>query len=163
MIHAIGLELKPYNFTTEGLLQLKQSVTELKEQQRTLVQEMQEAQSQSTSLHALEDSLYTVDQAQVAEINRQIALLEQLIQLARVIAKPSSADKVQTGSTVTVRIENMDRTYMVVCPIEADPLRGRLSEESPFGKQLLGKRVNDTVAAPCPADKNRVAHIIAIA
>lgn len=162
MIRAVGLELKSYNFTRDGLTELKQSVAELKLQQQAMVQEMHDAQSQSTLLHALEDTVYTIDQEQVIEMERQITVLERLINLAHVITKPASYDTVQIGSSVTIRLGRTHRTYTIVCPIEADPLRGRLSEESPLGKQLLGKRINDVVPAPCPADKTRTAEIIAI-
>lgn len=161
MIRAIGLELKSYNFTDEGLQELRQSIAELKEQQRKLVHEMQDLHSQSTPLHTLEDSLYTIDQEQIVDMDRQITILERLVAMAH-ISQPDSCDTVQTGSTVTIQIEGEERIYTIVGPLEADPLRGKLSEESPLGQQLLGKRVLDIVAAPCPSNKHRTAKIVAI-
>ena len=44
-----------------------------------------------------------------------------------------------------------EETYQVVGSQEADPMNGRISEESPFGKALQGKRIGDTVIVDAPA------------
>jgi transcription elongation factor GreA len=61
-------------------------------------------------------------------------------------------DQVMLGSTVTI-VENggEPETYHLVGSAEADPRKGRISNESPLGKALLGKRVGDTVMVSAPA------------
>jgi len=67
-------------------------------------------------------------------------------------------DVVDLGARVTVREEEDDaeETYAIVGATEADPLRGRISNESPMGRALLGKRVGDIVEVNTPAGRLKV-------
>ena len=60
---------------------------------------------------------------------------------------------VRIGSTVTVLDKEFDETevYKIVGSQEADPMNGVISEDSPFGKALLGKAVGDEVEVEAPA------------
>ena len=62
-------------------------------------------------------------------------------------------DTVRIGSTITVLDKEFGEkeTYQVVGSQEADPMNGRISEESPFGKALLGKTVGADVVVDAPA------------
>ncbi|MBA2453418.1 MAG: transcription elongation factor GreA [Chloroflexia bacterium] len=57
---------------------------------------------------------------------------------------------VTIGATVTITIDGDDETYTIVGAVEANPNEGRISNESPFGKALLGKRVGDSVDIKTP-------------
>lgn len=57
---------------------------------------------------------------------------------------------VMIGSTVTITIDGDNETYTIVGAVEANPAEGRISNESPFGKALLGKRVGATVDITTP-------------
>ena len=65
----------------------------------------------------------------------------------------SDPNTVRMGSKITV--EDLEfgeqETYQVVGSQEADPMNGRISEESPFGKALLGRKAGDTVIVEAPA------------
>ena len=52
------------------------------------------------------------------------------------------------GATVTVSISGKKNTYSVVGAVEADPLNGRISDVSPIGKALMGKKVGDSFELP---------------
>lgn len=68
-----------------------------------------------------------------------------------VIIDPSSGDgSVQLGSTVVVADEYGETTYSLVGPAEADPGNGRLSNQSPVGRALVGRRPGDVVEAQTP-------------
>ena len=62
------------------------------------------------------------------------------------------ANAVSMGSQVTVKDakSGKEATYRIVCSQEADPMQGRISEDSPFGKALLGKAVGDKVEVEAP-------------
>jgi transcription elongation factor GreA len=61
------------------------------------------------------------------------------------------ADVVQLGSEVSVRDEEGERqSFTIVGSVEADPRHGRISNESPVGRALLGKRVGDTAVVVAP-------------
>ena len=61
-----------------------------------------------------------------------------------IIAKPKGDSKVQIGSTVTLK-NGVTKTFQVVGTVEADPLNGKISDESPIGMALLGKKLGENV------------------
>jgi len=64
---------------------------------------------------------------------------------------------VNVGSTVTIQEDNYDpETYYVVGAKEADPRKGRISNESPFGMALMGHKVGDVVEAETPGGKTKL-------
>jgi len=58
---------------------------------------------------------------------------------------------VTVGSTVTIKIEDKERTYTIVGSGEANPSAGRISNESLVGRRLLGAKVSDRVTVNAPA------------
>lgn len=65
-------------------------------------------------------------------------------------AVSSDTSLVTIGSTVTITIDGEDETYTIVGAVEVNPNQGRISNESPFGKALLGKRVGESVDIKTP-------------
>ena len=63
-----------------------------------------------------------------------------------------SADATVVGLGSAVELKNSDRTvtYTVVGPVEADPMEGKISDESPIGQALMGKKVGDEVTISTP-------------
>lgn len=85
-------------------------------------------------------------------------ILEQLINNAKIIDKDEvSTDFVGIGTNV--KIQNLDTgdifEYSIVGSKEADPLNFKISDESPVGKALMGKKVGDVVEVSVPAGKFR--------
>ncbi len=75
----------------------------------------------------------------------RIRFLENMIKTAVVIQDQSGADRVGLYDKVTVYLEEDEETevYQIVTTVRQDVLNGRISKESPMGKQLLGKKVGD--------------------
>jgi transcription elongation factor GreA len=162
MITISGLESKQYRITAEGINELQQQLEDLKQQRRDVANEMREITSQSTDLGALEDSTLAINQNQATEVDGQIALLERIIGMAEIIKKPATNDRVQLGSRVTLRLDSKEQTFTIVGPVEADPLEGRISDESPLGEALLGKKVDEKFEVSLPADQHASAIILRI-
>ena len=72
-----------------------------------------------------------------------------------VIQKPVGTDIVQVGSTVVVESDGGEETYMIVGSEEADPVGGKISNESPTGKAFLGKKRGDSVEVKTPGGSRR--------
>ena len=72
------------------------------------------------------------------------------------IIKAVKSSSVGLGSRVELKAGEKIVTYTVVGPVEADPLAGKISDESPIGKQLMGKKVGDEVVIVTP--KGEVAY-----
>lgn len=87
------------------------------------------------------------NEQKVAE--NRILEIEEILKNAKIIKKPTS-NKVIMGSTVTVGVNGKELTYSIVGPVEADPLNGKVSDQSPIGKILLGKKVGETADLVTP-------------
>ena len=77
----------------------------------------------------------------------RIRYLERMIKTATVISEDSAADEVGINNTVTVEFvdDNLVETYKIVTTVRGNSLEGLISNESPLGKALLGKKVGDIV------------------
>jgi transcription elongation factor GreA len=86
-------------------------------------------------------------------LERQIAELEDKLRGAQLIdEKAVSTDVVSVGSTVHVKDQKTDKSvkYKIVGSAEANPSDNKLSNESPVGKALIGKKRGDLVSVPVP-------------
>jgi len=92
-----------------------------------------------------------------AKLGRDIQRLRHIPGPAPLIApEPASRDSVGLGSFVTVvdlRGDSAPETYRVVGSAEANPLEGRVSNESPLGRELMGRRVGDQITFEAPEGK----------
>ena len=77
--------------------------------------------------------------------------LEQQVKHAQIIDEKTHHDKVEIGSHVTVEAEGSKEQYVIVGSAEAAPAEGRISNESPVGKALMGHRAGETVRLVVPA------------
>ena len=75
----------------------------------------------------------------------RIRYLERMIRTAKVISEDSGADEVGINNTVTVEFveDGMQETYKIVTTVRGNSLENLISNESPLGKALLGKKVGD--------------------
>jgi len=83
----------------------------------------------------------------------RIQEIEKILSTATIVEKKQS-DVVEVGSKVTIQEEDYDpETFDLVGATEADPRNGKISNESPFGKALLGHKAGETVEAETPSGK----------
>ena len=77
----------------------------------------------------------------------RIRYLERMIRTAEVISEESAEDEVGINNTVTVEFleDGLEETYKIVTTVRGNSLEGLISNESPLGKALLGKKVGDVV------------------
>ena len=97
---------------------------------------------------------YTDAKEQQAFLEGRIRYLENLLRVATILddrEDGKAAALVQPGMEVTVQMDDQPaETYRIVGAAEADPRSGRISNESPLGAALLGRRVGDTVRVQTP-------------
>lgn len=85
------------------------------------------------------------------KLEREIFDLEVLLKNARVITKPKSKNVVNVGLTVTIRHKGKeDVTYTIVGSQDADPTQNKISNVSPIGRALLGKKAGDVAKVKTP-------------
>ncbi len=102
-----------------------------------------------------ENADYDEAKNEQGEIESRIAKVEDMIRNAKTIEVDENSDEVGVGNTVTVHDEEFDETmdYKIVGTAESDPLKGFISNESPVGAALLGKKVNDREEVSTPNGK----------
>jgi len=137
--------------TAEGAAKLKAELHELTTVKRTeLAARLRDAIKMGD---LSENADYIMAKEDQAFLEGRIQDLEALLRTATIIdSHDNVAGVVNMGKTVTVQEKGEDpETFMLVGAKEADPRAGRISNESPLGKALLGKRVGETVKAETPA------------
>ncbi|HUS26809.1 MAG TPA: transcription elongation factor GreA [Nevskiaceae bacterium] len=83
----------------------------------------------------------------------RISEIEHILANVQVIAEPKSDGKVVLGSKVKLKSsDGKTKEFQVVGTVEADPLEGKISDESPLGKAVLGKKEGDEVEIKLPAE-----------
>ena len=142
--------------TEDGLKKIKEELEFLVTVRREEISERLEIAISHGDLS--ENADYDYAKAEQAFVEGRIKDLEDSLRRAQLIDNGGQTDKVRVGSTVTVTevgFEDEPETYHIVGVHEADPGNGRISNESPIGHALLGRRIGDTVSAQIPAGEIR--------
>ena len=142
---------QPIYLTEEGLQKVKDELEYLTTvRRREVAQMIAEAKAEGD---ISENAGY--DEAKTAQgfLEGKICELENILKHAQIITEDAApANVVTLGRTVIVEEDGTDikETYTIVGSREADPLNGRVSNESPMGKGLLGKKVGQKVKVDTP-------------
>jgi transcription elongation factor GreA len=146
-----------YQVSKEGFERLKQQLAGLR-------QEYAELRSKLIELRQLKDAeeYDLVDDAiRVSYLEKKIQQLQFTLAHCKVTSARATADMVQLGSRVKLQYEDKELECLLVSALEADPSQGRISDESPLGRALLGKMINALVEVVAPRRKTqyRIVHI----
>lgn len=136
--------------TYEGLKKLEEELQELKVVRRKdVANKIKEARAQGD---LSENAEYDAAKDEQAALEARIMQLEKMLRNAEVIDDEGGHDTVGLGTRVMLKdIEaNEEVTYMIVGSTEADPFKGRISNESPLGKALMGHAAGDHVTVEAP-------------
>lgn len=141
---------KPIFLTPEGRTKLEAELENLRTVRRAQVAEAIHSAKEEGDI--MENSAYDEAKNEQAFVEGRIMTIEQMLKNAVMIDANRAFDSVGIGAYVTVveRGGDDDEVYQIVGSAEADPTKGRISNESPVGKSLLGKRVGDEVKVPIP-------------
>ena len=147
---------KEYKMTAERLEALREELKYLKTvREKEVADQIKEARSFGD---LSENSEYDEAKNEQGKLYSRIAELEGII-ANHVIIEENESDmqSVRMGCRVTVLDLEFDEkeTYQIVGSQEADPMNGRSSEESPFGRALMGAKVGDEVQVEAPAGSVR--------
>lgn len=141
---------KQFYLTKEGVAELEIELKELIEQRGPVAERIKTAREFGDLSENAEYSTARQEQ-EIAE--SRISEIENILQNVKIIKKPRGDSKVQMGSTVELKDdEGKSKTFQVVGTVEADPLHGKISDESPIGKALIGKQQGDEVEIKTPIE-----------
>lgn len=141
---------KGYHLTQTGLDELKKELADFKIRRLEVADKLKSAKELGD---LSENSDWASAQDEFKFIEGRVAELEHILQHVQVIKAPKSSKEVQLGSSVTLQQNGKKMTYHLVGSLESDPAKGKISDESPIGKSLIGKAIGDTVDIKTPAGK----------
>jgi len=141
---------KLFNLTQDGLEELKQELKRLLDQRHSIAERIKQARELGD---LSENAEYQTAREEQDRLETRIGELEHVVHNSKLIKKPKDNGHVKLGSSIKLKSEAGKTTqFQVVGTMEADPLSGKVSDESPIGKVLMGKKVGDKVAIKTAAD-----------
>jgi transcription elongation factor GreA len=141
---------KQFHLTPDGVSELKSELDELISQRSDVAERIKSAREFGD---LSENAEYATARQEQERAENRISEIEHILQNVEVIKKPKGDSKVQLGSEVKLKSnDGKSKTYKVVGTVEADPSEGKISDESPIGQALLGKKVGDNVEIVTPME-----------
>jgi len=138
-------QIKRIPVTREGYEKLQQELRQLHEDRPQAVKNLADARSMGD---LSENGLYTAAKARLRSIDGQIFRTEIQIKLADIIE--SKGDAVGIGSVVKVMMGSNEKTFKIVGDYEASPEENKISQNSPIGRALMGKKVGQEAVFNAP-------------
>ncbi len=133
--------------TKEGLEKLRDELEELTEVKRPFI--AKRIKSARDMGDTSENAEYAAAREEQAFVEGRIAELSEIIKRAKV-SEHSGDGTVYVGAKVVVHIDGEEEEFHIVGAPEADPIKKKISHESPLGKALLGKRIGDKIEVEAP-------------
>jgi len=143
--------MKNYYVSAKRLEELKEELYELKTVKRLEVAERLKRAKEYGDLS--ENAEYSEAREQQDAVESRIIELEDIIKNASIIKKSSSQEFVDLGCKVEVEVKGKTRTFSIVGSNEAKPEEGLISNESPLGRAIIGKKIGDSAKVSTPSGK----------
>lgn len=135
---------KSVDLTKEGRDELMKELEDRKREREVIKEKIATARAFG-DLSENED--YSAARSEQKLNEGRIAEIEDILKSAKIISSRTH-DKVVMGAKVTVEIGGKQYTYSIVGPVEANPLEGKISNESPIGKAMFGRKAGEKYTLP---------------
>jgi transcription elongation factor GreA len=137
-----------FHLTADGLQALKDELQALTTQKRgEIAERLKEAKADGD---LSENAMYDAARDEQSFVEGRISEIEHILKHATVISNKGKGT-VALGSKVKLELEDGEQEYVIVGPTEANPDKGFISDQSPIGKALLGKKPGDEVTVEVPS------------
>lgn len=141
---------KRYRLTQEGVDELKAELTALIGERSAIADRIKTAREFGD---LSENAEYQSARQEQEKNDARVSEIEHILQNHELIKAPKGDSKVQLGSRVKLQTtDGKTKEFQVVGTVEADPLEGKISDESPLGQAVLGKKLSDEVEIKTPAE-----------
>jgi len=137
---------KLFQITEAGKKELELELTELKGRRGAIADKIAEARDYGD---LSENAEYDSAREEQGLVESRIAEIEDVLLNAEIISA-SRSSSVKLGSKVELKTGSKTVAYHVVGPVEADPLAGKISNESPIGLALMGKKIGEIATISTP-------------
>lgn len=136
--------------TRAGYDQLTQQLADLKDKQEHLITQIEDVAQPDESG---EDGLASQLKEELEVTNTQIEQISETLENSEIISDKTSFDSIQVGCKVKIKISASTKEFFIVNQLESDPTVNKISDQSPLGKALIGKKVNDEIEVDAPVGK----------
>lgn len=140
---------KQFLLTKDGVAELQTELDTLVAERGSIAERIKTAREFGD---LSENAEYQTARQDQEKLENRISEIEHILQNVQVIKKPTGDSKVQVGSNVKLKNDGKTKEFQVVGTVEADPLNGKISDESPLGQALIGKKLGDEVEIQTPAE-----------
>lgn len=137
---------KMFQITDSGKKELEAELNELKSRRGAIADKIAEARDYGD---LSENAEYDSAREEQGLVESRIAEIEDVLLNAEIITA-SRSSSVKLGSKVELKTGTKTVSYHIVGPVEADPMAGKISNESPIGLALMGKKIGDTATITTP-------------
>ncbi len=138
--------MKQYQLTKDGKTELEKELDGLKSLRGSIAEKIANARDYGD---LSENAEYDAARDEQVQVESRIAEIEEILQNASII-QATASDIVIVGSTVQLKTNGKTVSYTIVGPVEADPLEGKISNESPIGQALLNQEVGSKISIETP-------------
>lgn len=140
---------KVYKLTKEGVSELEAELKQLIEERPEITERIKTARELGD---LSENAEYATAKDEQAKNEARITELEFILKNVELIKSPKKHDTVVIGSRVILKGEKGQKEFQIVGTVEADPMAGKISDESPIGQALLGKKIGDKFEYKTPSE-----------
>jgi len=142
---------KLFNLTQEGADEIRAELNGLIAQRVVIADRIKQARELGD---LSENAEYQTAREDQDRLEARISELDHVLTNMQIIKKPKVDGHVRLGSTVELKAGGKTKKFQIVGTMEADPMNGKVSDESPIGKALLGKKVGDKAEIKTAAESN---------
>jgi transcription elongation factor GreA len=142
---------KQFKLTKEGIQELEEELKELVAKRPDIAERIKTAREFGD---LAENAEYSSARQEQERVESRISEIEHILQNVEEIKKPRGEAEVHLGSKVVLK-NGKTKEFQVVGTVEADPMNGKISDESPIGMSLMNKKVGDEVEIKTPIDTTK--------
>jgi len=140
---------KTFTLTATGVKELEQELKRLIAERGPIAQRIKVAREFGD---LSENAEYSSARQEQGQVESRISELDHILKNVSVIEPPKDGNTVELGNTVRLKGDKGDKEFTIVGSVEADPFNGKISNESPIGQAMLGKKLGETVEIKTPGD-----------
>ena len=142
---------KQYQITLDGKKELELELEDLKSKRGEIAEKIAAARELGD---LSENADYDAARDEQGQAETRISEIEDILLNAEII-EVKKGSKIVVGSTVELKVGAKKTTYQIAGPVEANPLESKISNESPLGSTLIGKKAGDSVEVETPKGKTK--------
>lgn len=140
---------KQYHLTADGVKEIQEELKVLIADRPNISERIKTAREFGD---LSENAEYSSARQEQEKAEMRIGEIEHILENVDVIEQPKNKDVVELGNTVTLKGTKGNKEFTIVGSVEANPLEGKISNESPIGKALLGQKLDQEVEIVTPAE-----------